>query len=842
LALIPGARLGPYEVVAPIGAGGMGEVYRAKDTRLNRDVAIKVLPTAFADNPDRRARFEREAQAVAALSHPNVIAIFDTGAHDGHLYVVMELLAGGTLRERLNSGPLSVRKAVDVAVQIARGLGAAHGQGLVHRDLKPENIFLTDDGQVKILDFGLARQTSSVVHSGATETMAATDPGTVMGTVGYMAPEQVRGHAVDARADLFAFGAVLYEMVYGQRAFQRDTAADTMTAILTHDPPDVAGSRPDLSPALDRIIRHCLEKNANERFQSARDVAFALEALSGSQVSTGASGAQAVVAAPAARPWLRYAMAFFLIALAGVAGWFARDRMTMVEPFVSFEQKTWDRWVITNARFGPDGKTIIFSAWVDDAGQVQLFALRPGTLIPQTLNQKSTHLLSVSSKGELAVLTGARPMFHRIFAGTLSRVSLEGTPRPWLQDVTEADWSPDAETLAVIRVVKDNWQLEYPAGHVRYTVHGGYLSDVRVSPDGKQVVFMEHPFVSDDRGTVKLLLANGTTRLLAGDYEGEEGLTWSPDGTSVSFSASSIGNEYEARSVTVNGTPVVRQLPVGLLTVFDTAADGSLLATRSADLVTIQYLAPGAKSEETLTWLDWPDNGKFSADGKQLFFDDESFSAGHDYQVALRDIATKRVVRLGPGGAWGLSPDGRWAGAMVPSTTEIVLYPTGVGKTVHIPRGPIEVYNEAPKWFADSQSIFFCGREKGQDGRCYTQDIAGGPPKPVEKGLDWMASDGKTLLSLAALGKLLQPKDTLLSVPPDARALFVASGDHPLVINRIDVVTGKRTSIRTISCPDVSGPASASNPEWLADNSGYAITCHSGSDVLFVVAPMKDRK
>jgi serine/threonine protein kinase len=199
-----GTTIGPYQVLAKLGEGGMGEVYRARDTRLNRDVAIKVLPTFFAGDPDRRARFEREAQAVAALSHPNVIAIFDTGVHDHQLYVVMELLAGGTLRERLASGALSVRKAVDIAAQIARGLGAAHGKGLVHRDLKPENIFLLDDGQVKILDFGLARQAAEADQAGAAQTVAATDPGTVMGTVGYMAPEQVRGQAVDARADVFA--------------------------------------------------------------------------------------------------------------------------------------------------------------------------------------------------------------------------------------------------------------------------------------------------------------------------------------------------------------------------------------------------------------------------------------------------------------------------------------------------------------------------------------------------------------------------------------------------------------------------------------------------------------
>ena len=321
MSLETGARLGPYEVVAAIGAGGMGEVYRARDTRLGRDVAIKVLPPAFAADAERRARFEREAQTVAALSHPQIVSLFDTGVHENQIFVVMELLEGETLRERLTNGALTVRKAVECAVQLARGLAAAHDKGLVHRDLKPENIFLLADGHVKILDFGLARSAGGENSgSGATETVAAlTDPGLVMGTIGYMAPEQVRGRAVDGRADLFAFGAVLYEMLTGARAFHRDTPADTMSAILKEDAPELASVRSDLPPALDRILRHCLEKNPGERFQSARDVAFALEALSGSAATT----VVATQSGPTERPrrgGSARELAAWLLALVGILG------------------------------------------------------------------------------------------------------------------------------------------------------------------------------------------------------------------------------------------------------------------------------------------------------------------------------------------------------------------------------------------------------------------------------------------------------------------------------------------------------------------------------------------
>jgi serine/threonine protein kinase len=309
--LSAGDRLGPYEVLGVVGAGGMGEVYKARDTRLDRTVAIKVLPEAFMADPDRRARFEREAQAIAALSHPNILAIHDTGIHGGQTFVVTELLDGETLRDRLRLGGVPVRKAIECAGQIARALAAAHAKGIVHRDLKPENLFLLVDGQVKLIDFGLAK---APADGGSLETMTATEPGTVMGTVGYMAPEQVRGLTVDARADLFALGAVLYEMLSGRPAFKRDTAADTITAVLSEDPPALIGTQTDSVPALHRVVNHALEKNPNERFQSARDFVFALDALSGS-VTSGVTAVSRVT--PSSRIKSYAAIILTLAALAG---------------------------------------------------------------------------------------------------------------------------------------------------------------------------------------------------------------------------------------------------------------------------------------------------------------------------------------------------------------------------------------------------------------------------------------------------------------------------------------------------------------------------------------------
>ncbi len=291
MSLAPGVRLGPYEIVGPLGAGGMGEVYRARDKKLDRDVAIKVLPQSVAADPDTLARFEREAKAVAALSHQNILAIHDFGNKNGIAYAVMELLEGETLREKLDAGPISQKKAVDYALQVAKGLSAAHEKGIVHRDLKPENLVVSRDGHVKILDFGLAKKVEPVAPGKETSAPTGsghTEPGAVMGTVGYMSPEQVKGFPVDHRSDIFSFGTILYELLSGKKAFQRDTNAETMAAIMRDEPPELSESGRNISPALDRIVKHCLEKDRESRFQTARDIAFSLSEQFSPAVTSGA--------------------------------------------------------------------------------------------------------------------------------------------------------------------------------------------------------------------------------------------------------------------------------------------------------------------------------------------------------------------------------------------------------------------------------------------------------------------------------------------------------------------------------------------------------------------------
>jgi dipeptidyl aminopeptidase/acylaminoacyl peptidase len=813
MALPAGSALGPYEIVATIGAGGMGEVYRARDKRLNRDVAIKVLPPLFASDPDRRARFEREAQAVAALSHPNILAIFDVGIHDGIAYAVTELLTGETLRERLASGPLPPRKVIDCAVQIARGLAAAHDQGLVHRDLKPEHIFLVTGGHVKLLDFGLARP----IVSGTSLTVSgSTDPGTVMGTAGYMAPEQVRGHAVDQRTDLFAFGAVLYEMLSGRRAFHRDTAAETMAAILNEDPPEIGdGGRPWLLPrGLERIVRHCLEKHPAERFQSARDVAFAIDTVSG-------SSSQPLPAASAVRRrWVWPAIGAALLVIAAPLS-FIGGRRTAAPAArdVTLAPRTFDEAFIPNARFLPDGQGLVFSAVAEQA-EPELFVSRPNITTPQRVGQVPAHLLSVSRTGELAVLLNPRFIFHRLYVGTLARMTLDGAPRRLMDDVREADWAPDGATLAIVRTVEDKDRLEFPMGHVLYET-GGYVSDPRVAPDGKRVAFFEHQGRFDDRGWLKIVDGNGVVATLTSEYSALQGLAWSLSADAMAFSAvRGSSGVFEPRVVSVSPRPTDRQLlpNTDSLLVQDVARDGRVLAVRMQSRHVMRARAAGTTAERDVSWLNAGVLPRLSADGKLVAFTDQSEST--TYSVAYRTIEGGPVAKLGEGTVFGFSPDGKWVlaspASVIGPATRLVIYPTGPGNALQPDRGSLTTYTVA-SWFPDSRRILTCGGGESEPPRCYQQPIAGGAPAaitpPGYKGA-WVAPDSHTLSLVRTDGTwhrgsvggsdirplaTLTEADSFLGWASDSSGIFVGgSASNVARIDRVDISSGARTRVREI--------------------------------------------
>ncbi len=535
MSLSTGTQLGPYEVIALIGAGGMGEVYKARDQRLGRDVAVKVLPASFAADPERLRRFEQEARAVASLSDPNILAVHDIGQHAGRPFMVSELLDGESLRDLLVRGALPTRKAIDYAVQIAHGLAAAHGKDIAHRDLKPDNIFITREGRVKILDFGLAKtvpkSASGRPDDGQTALTAlgpATDVGAVIGTAGYMSPEQVRGGTVDCRTDIFSFGAVLYEMLTGVRAFKRDTAAETMTAILKDDPPELSLMGAAIPPALERTVRHCLEKAPEQRFQSARDLAFDLESF-----STLTPAAPVAARKPGTSPRWWYAMAAALVlALAAIAAW-KMIPGPRAATAAQFRQITFRRGVLENSRFTPDGQTILYTASFE-GGKPEIYSVAAKAVGGHPLGISDASLLAISSRGELAVALAPRNVTALITPGSLARTFAEnGAPKAEIANVQAADFTPDGSAMAIVRYVPADriCQVEYPIGKVLY--RDSAIDDLRFSPDGKYLAFLPHDNPYDDRGPIVILRSTGEKVATSPIFASARGLVWSRSGDEV---------------------------------------------------------------------------------------------------------------------------------------------------------------------------------------------------------------------------------------------------------------------------------------------------------------------
>jgi len=853
----PGDRLGPYEIVSPLGSGGMGEVYKARDARLDRDVAVKVLPAHLAEDANALSRFEREAKSVAALSHPNILGIFDVGREGSTAYVVTELLEGETLRERLAGGALPVRKAAEYAAGIARGLAAAHEKGVIHRDLKPENVFVAADGQVKILDFGLAKQEQPATDLGPTDTptkLGTTDPGVVLGTVAYMAPEQVRGQRLDHRADLFAFGATLYEMLTGRRAFQRETAAETMTAILKEDPPELTAVDPKIPQGLARLVQHCLEKRPEERFQSARDLAFDLQAVA----SASTTGAQAsAISVSRRRQWLVFSGLLLVVAACATGAYFAGRLVERraVSPLPTFRQLTFRPQAILHAAFAPDGETIVFSA-AQEGNVPDLFMLRPEYPEPTALNLPRTHVLSVSSKGELAVLTDARCMAWRSCTGTLARVPLGGAgPRAILDRVWEADWSPDGAELAVVRTIAGKDRLEYPIGSVLYE-SPGWLTHVRVSPRGHQVALLEHPNQSDDRGWVILVDRTGKRTALAGEYSALEGLAWSPAGDEVLFTG--IGSDeagygaFAAYGADLAGHVRVAARSAGGLSLHDISRKGQWLLTRDDRAIGIRARAPGAQTERDLSFLDGSVFPILSSDGRTLLFTEVSTPIGTNYTFYMRGTDGSPVVRLGEGAAVDVSPDGKWALALTQSPQQLVIYPTGSGARRTLERGNLVGYRDAA-WFPDGKRILVCGNEQGNSARCYVQEAAGGPPRAVtpdgERGI--VSPDGRraavwrpratpAIYRLDGSGREEVPSasdnERPIAWSADGQSLIVGmSGRVPGRIERVDLRSGKRELLQELAPADRAGILEVFPRSVAADPAIYAYEYYRLRSTLFLV-------
>jgi Tol biopolymer transport system component len=727
MAIAAGTRLGPYEIVAPLGAGGMGEVYKARDTRLDRLVAIKILPAALAADPQLRDRFEREAKAVAAISHPNILALHDVGHAGDVTFAVMELLDGETLRDRLKAAVpngLPVRKAIDYALQVARGLAAAHEKGIVHRDLKPENILITSDGRAKILDFGLAKQrVDGAPLATMTPTCAGgTTPGTILGTIGYMAPEQVRGLDVDHRADIFAFGAVVYEMVAGRSAFQRDTTADTISAILHNEPRELTELDPSLPPALDRIVRRCLEKSAAERFHSAHDVAFALEMASGDRGSSSIMTSPNAGIAVASKRWRLLAASAALIVLGAVVGGgialsIRRDG-TAPQRFHLAVLPPAKVAVVDALALSPDGKSVAFVG-VDENAVAHLWIRR--------FAEQEARALPDSDAAAFPFWSPDGKSLAFFAQGRLKRIELAGGPSRVLASVAAprgGTWNNDGVIVFAPNSGDGLYRVSAEGGPVtRLTTLDTGRREVShrwpmFLPDGRHIIFVNRSPNPDER------LAIYVTSLDAPDAQHMRKLAGSDSPATYSN-----GRLFYVRGTTVFAQPfdLSRLLFSGEMTavlehvMVDHDMDGLVAFSVVGDVIAART-AENAGSQ--LMWFDRSGRAlnaigpmgagdpEISPDGRFVGFDlSEAGNAGAKKGLWTADLDRGTMTRLGPTSpndvmpTW--SPDGKRIMFSSDRSGSFDLYEKAIGPAPEreVLRSNLWKYPES--WSPDGRTLLF---------------------------------------------------------------------------------------------------------------------------------------
>jgi tRNA A-37 threonylcarbamoyl transferase component Bud32 len=827
-----GRTVGPYRILGPIGEGGMGAVYDAEDTVLGRRVALKFVPPELARDPQALSRFQREACALSMLDHPHVCRLFAIGEDEGRPYLAMERLDGRTLRSAIAGKPLPLHRVLELGAQLADALEAAHRKGIVHRDVKPSNVFLTKRGDAKLLDFGLAKiaepprvgkagvDPDETTRSGEPEPL--THPGTAPGTAVYMSPEQARGEQVDARTDVFSLGAVLLEASTGRR-FARGTA-------LPADVPAV------LAP----VLAKALEDDPKLRYQSAAELGTDL--LRARRELAGA----ATPGRPARRfAWAPVAVAGGFVLAAAAGAWVMRSFAPEAPP--RFTQLTFRRGVVTSARFSPDGHTVVYSAlW--DGQPPEVFSRRLDSPASVSLGLPPSTLLSLSSKSELAVLVAPPGERGVLWVGTLARVPLSGGPlRPVLEDVLDADWSPDGRDLAAIRWRDGQFQLEYPLGHV--LLRPCSATRLRVSPAGDEVALL------DPQGILIVDLGGHGKRLRL--WPAHQRLSWRPDGRSLLVDAGESDLRRTLWQVDEGGGVAEICALAGTLVVHDVSRDGRVLVHHGFERWSVRARAPGEADEHDASVYANSQVQGLSADGGRILLWDGG--DGPPGSALLYPTRGGPPVRLGEGHPVGLSADGGW---FLLQTTEggrprLTLTPTGPGEARPVPLGALDF---SGLFFLDGSRLGFQGAEPRRPPRSFFADVSSGAVRPVTPegtlalpgrlptgDLLVRASTGTLSVQAASGGERRALPWTLPSDPfletvgltGDGRFLVVRQGSVPARLDRIEVASGRRTPWKTLRPPDMTGAGHIWTTLLTPDGEGYAYTHGLFLQDLFLVEGLR---
>jgi Tol biopolymer transport system component len=839
----------------------MGEVYRARDSKLGRDVALKVLPADLAMDVERRRRFEQEARAASGLNHPNVVHVYDVGGADGNIFIAMELVEGRTLRELIASGPLPIKKLLDIGIQIADGLARAHEASIVHRDLKPENVMVSKDGHVRILDFGLAKlveSQSAEQHSDIVTSPQMTRAGLVVGTIGYMSPEQAAGKPVDFRSDQFSFGVMLYELASGTRPFQRETGAETLTAILRETPPPLSTAAPSLPLPLRWIIEErCLAKEPDDRYASTRDL---LRELRG--VREHLSDMSGTVAAVKSRRRLSWIAPIAALAAGLALGVGVQRQLAAGTPDVKpvLKRMSFRRGTIASARFAPDEQTIVYGA-AFTSGPIQVYSTRVDSHESRMLDLPQGGLYAIASTGEMAVSIGQRTLISWERTGTLARVPLAGgAPREVMEEVEEADWSPDGRQLAVVREMNGVRRLEYPIEKVLYST-AGYISHIRVSPSGDRVAFLDHPVRGDNAGVVAVVDQNGRKQTLGSDFLGSDGLAWSPSGQEIWFAAArgGSGTKNDLWAVAMDGKERLIWREAGPVSLRDVSRDGRIILGRQNQGREIFGAAAGETIERELTWLDWSYPIDLSDDGRTLLFEEEGEGAGETYAVYVRGTDGSAAIRLGEGRALSLAPGGKSVLSL--NGSSLVLLPIGAGTTRTLPLGDLTC--QTASFLPDGKQVLVAANAPGKPSRLYVLSTAGGAPRAIsDEGVSLPLSNSSRRVSpdglwIAAVGPDRRgllfptaggaprpipnfgPEDVVIRWTPDGRGLYVYK---PLVRTRVDLLelaTGRRTMWKELAPADPAGVASLSSILITPDGKTYVYSYSRLTEDLYLAEGLK---